>query len=89
MSKANGEYDVYWYDIEKGGDFQQGSVKTVNGGGTVSLGNAPSGGNWVIIVTKPAPVSVEKNIQRKESGIGFRSLPAVNGTAALSCRIPE
>ncbi|MFC7335940.1 DUF5060 domain-containing protein [Haloferula chungangensis] len=53
LSGATGDFDVRWYDPRNGGTLQMGSVTTVAGGGTVSLGSAPAAAtsDWVVYVT--------------------------------------
>lgn len=57
-------FDVRWYDPRNGGGLQQGSVATVNGGGTRNLGTPPSSNNldWIVVVGT-------------DSGIGGGDLP--------------
>lgn len=62
LELASGSYEVKWYDPRNGGSLQNGSVTSVNGGSSVSLGNPPSnsGEDWVVLVQKPGgtPTSV-------------------------------
>jgi len=53
LSGATGNFDVRWYDPRNGGALQSGSVTSVTGGSTVSLGTAPSSASydWVVYVT--------------------------------------
>lgn len=52
-----GTFPVAWYNPRTGGELITGNVTSVNGGGTVSLGNAPGGGDWVVIVGEAANTS--------------------------------
>ena len=54
LRNATGTFTVRWYDPRNGGALQKGSVTQVTGGGTRSLGNAPSSSSadWVILVRK-------------------------------------
>jgi Domain of unknown function (DUF5060)/Cadherin-like domain/Putative collagen-binding domain of a collagenase len=54
LSGVSGNLTVRWFDPRNGGDLQQGSLDTVAGGGSVSLGTAPSAPtqDWVILVDK-------------------------------------
>lgn len=54
LSAATGAFSVQWFNPREGGDLTTGSVKTVRGGGSVSLGNAPTDGNedWLVVVRK-------------------------------------
>lgn len=53
LTDAGGIYDVHWYDPRNGGGLKTGTVTSVQGGGNVSLGNAPhnTGKDWVVLVT--------------------------------------
>lgn len=50
LSGVSGSFSVNWFNPRTGGALENGSVKTVCGGGPVSLGHAPSdfGQDWVI-----------------------------------------
>lgn len=54
LSLPNGNYTVDWYNPRTGGKLQTGSIKTLTGGSTVSLGNPPAEfeKDWVVLVTK-------------------------------------
>ncbi len=54
LSGASGNFQVRWFDPRNGGTPQQGSIATVAGGSSVSLGTAPSAptGDWVILVSR-------------------------------------
>ena len=54
LDLAAGNYSVQWYNPREGGDFQSGSVTSVSGGGSVSLGNPPATPtmDWAILVSK-------------------------------------
>ena len=49
-----GQYTVQWYNPRKGGALQNGTVGTVQGGGSVAIGNAPAetDQDWVALVKK-------------------------------------
>lgn len=53
LNGASGDFDVRWFDPRNGGVLQTGTVATVNGGGDVALGSAPSAGSsdWVVLVS--------------------------------------
>ena len=57
LAGATGQFEVKWLDPRNGGGLQNGSVLFVNGGGTVSLGNAPDNINqdWAAVVRRAAP----------------------------------
>ncbi|MEM9911584.1 MAG: malectin domain-containing carbohydrate-binding protein [Pseudomonadota bacterium] len=52
LTEQTGTYKIGWYDVTEGGDFAQGSVDTVTGGGVRSLGSAPHSTNseWAVMV---------------------------------------
>lgn len=54
LSEQTGTFKVDWYNPRSGGDLQQGSIQTVEGGGVVSLGMAPEEEalDWAILVRK-------------------------------------
>lgn len=54
LSGAAGAFEVKWYNPRTGGALQNGSVRTVQGGGVRALGNAPSDGtnDWAVLVRK-------------------------------------
>lgn len=54
LKKINGQFTVDWFDPRKGGKLKKGSVKSVKGGGLVSLGKAPEnqGSDWVVLVRR-------------------------------------
>lgn len=56
LTGASGSFRVRWFDPRNGGSMQDGPVRTVTGGGTVSLGAPPSSGtlDWIVHV---APVA--------------------------------
>ena len=47
-----GDYSLRWYNPRSGGDLQTGTVKTLTGGQSVSLGNPPADADkdWVALV---------------------------------------
>ena len=55
LKDAQGEYTVRWFNPRSGGELQVGSVTTVNGGGSVSIGSPPSDAreDWLVVVRKP------------------------------------
>jgi hypothetical protein len=54
LSQAPGRFEVKWYNPRAGGELQDGSVRTVEGGGSRSLGKAPSdtSSDWAVLVRK-------------------------------------
>jgi len=57
LSGATGTFTVRWFDPRNGGALQTGTVTSVSGGGTRSLGQAPHDTNedWAVLVQKVAP----------------------------------
>ena len=53
LSGVSGNFQVKWYDPRNGGGLQNGSVASINGGGSRSIGNAPNNTDkdWVVYVT--------------------------------------
>ncbi len=53
-------FSVQWFDPRNGGGLQDGTVAQVNGGGVVSLGQAPNNvfQDWAILVTAPVEPGV-------------------------------
>lgn len=60
LSGAQGEYEVRWYDPCHGGELQEGTVKSVAGGGRRSLGEPPRepGMDWAVLIRR-APDAVQ------------------------------
>lgn len=50
LQVASGNYSVQWYNPRAGGALQNGSVTSVSGPATVSIGAPPSGNDWVALV---------------------------------------
>jgi hypothetical protein len=48
----SGNYTVKWFNPRTGGNVQDGSLKTLNGGGKISVGLPPSkdGKDWVVVI---------------------------------------
>ncbi len=57
LSGAAGEYDVQWFNPRTGGQLSSGSVQSVSGGSSVSLGDAPRdpGEDWLVVVRNKSP----------------------------------
>ena len=47
-------YSLQWYNPRTGGELQDGTVLTIQGGGSRSLGNAPADvtSDWAVLVRK-------------------------------------
>jgi len=54
LSGASGTFEVKWYDPRKGGELQDGSVGSVEGGGSRPLGTAPAepSSDWTVLVRR-------------------------------------
>ena len=53
LNGVSGNFQVKWFDPRNGGGLQNGSVTSINGGGSRSIGNAPNntGKDWVVYVS--------------------------------------
>jgi hypothetical protein len=54
LAGGRGNFTVSWFNPRVGGALRDGSVKSVEGGGKVSLGNSPGdpGEDWLVLVRK-------------------------------------
>ena len=54
LSNADGEFQVKWFNPRDGGELAIGSVQTVSGGETASVGMAPtdSDQDWLVVIRK-------------------------------------
>ncbi|QDU47899.1 DUF5060 domain-containing protein [Gimesia panareensis] len=54
LQNVAGKYELKWYDPRHGGKLLDGSIKTISGGGSRNLGQAPDtiNGDWVILIRK-------------------------------------
>jgi hypothetical protein len=54
LSKATGDFDIFWYDPLNGGTLQTGSVKQIQGGSKQHLGLPPTKikKDWVVLIRK-------------------------------------
>ena len=54
LSGVSGQFEVKWYNPRTGGDLQDGTVRTIEGGGARALGEAPKDVNsdWAVLVRK-------------------------------------
>ena len=54
LSGTAGGFDVKWFNPRKGGELQMGSVESVNGGGSVSIGSPPDDAkdDWLAVIRK-------------------------------------
>ncbi len=81
LSAATGQFVVKWFDPRNGGDLLDGSVATVNGGGTVSVGNPPnnSSQDWAVLVCRAG---------EEYNGENRRTTPIVNAGADQTIVLP-
>ena len=54
LSDASGNFTVKWFNPRVGGALAEGSVKSVKGGGKVSLGNPPAepDQDWLAVIAR-------------------------------------
>lgn len=54
LAKASGTFEVKWYNPRTGGALQDGTVRTIQGGGKRALGDAPAdiGKDWAVLIRK-------------------------------------
>ncbi|RJP32349.1 MAG: DUF5060 domain-containing protein [Candidatus Omnitrophota bacterium] len=54
LNLASGEFSVKWYNPRTGGEWVEGSIKTIVGPGDQSIGNPPADADsdWAVLVTK-------------------------------------
>ncbi len=62
LTGATGTFEVKWFDPRNGGNLQDGTVASVDGGGVVQLGSAPNSVNedWAVVVRKQ--LAADKNV---------------------------
>ena len=83
LSNAGGTLQVKWYDPRNGGNLQDGSVTSVPGGGTVSIGTAPNNpsADWVVLVTGDGSGSPPNSCSGYEEQNGLVIMEAENTTS--------
>ncbi|MGD9020626.1 MAG: DUF5060 domain-containing protein [Lysobacterales bacterium] len=56
LSAVSGTFEVKWYDPRNGGELQDGTVQSIEGGGSRALGTAPADNtnDWTILIRKAA-----------------------------------
>ena len=54
LSGVSGKFEVKWYNPRTGGNLQDGTVRTIEGGGNRALGEAPNDVNsdWAVLIRK-------------------------------------
>jgi hypothetical protein len=69
LAGTTGVFDVLWFDPRNGGNLQAGTVASVNGGGTVSIGQPPNTAtsDWTALVrlraTQAQPPRAPSNVR--------------------------
>lgn len=54
LTNTTGKFDIKWFDPRKGGKFQNGTIKEINGGDWVEIGAAPENKDmdWAVLIKK-------------------------------------
>ena len=54
LTAVKGTFTVKWFNPRTGGELVNGSVNSVEGGGTVALGNPPAdaGEDWLLVIRR-------------------------------------
>jgi Putative collagen-binding domain of a collagenase len=78
LAGANGPFAVQWFNPRAGGPLADGPVKSVRGGGKVSLGHPPAdvGDDWLAVV--------RRRDSRRPSLRSARATPPPNGPTATA-----
>jgi hypothetical protein len=86
LTGASGTFDVKWFNPRSGGALQTGSVTSVSGGGSRSLGTAPgsTSKDWAILVTLSGSVTTYTLTVNSGSGDGDYAAGAVVSITAAS-----
>lgn len=73
LSGVTGNFDVAWYDARTGGALVNGTVKNVNAGGSVNLGDPPGDADkdWAIVVSKVGSLSLQDNLPNQSRVIVY------------------
>ncbi len=79
LAGVSGQFTVKWYNAKKGGDFVNGSITSISGGGSVDLGNPPNNTSepWAIVVYLKSASSAINNASA-ENRIKIYPNPATN-----------
>lgn len=82
LAGATGQFIVKWFDPRNGGGLLDGSVTTVNGGGSVSIGNPPNNTtlDWAVLVCRAGD---------ENNGENLRDTPVVSAGADQSIVLPD
>jgi hypothetical protein len=73
LSGLAGTFEVKWYDPRFGGELQDGSVRTVEGGGMRAIGNAPKEPkmDWAVLVRRAGPPAAQQTSAAQTPAITF------------------
>jgi len=54
LAGVQGPFEVKWYDSRAGGELQDGTVRTIEGGAARSIGQAPrdASNDWAVLVRR-------------------------------------
>jgi hypothetical protein len=60
LTRASGTFEVKWYDPRFGGELQDGTIQSVEGGGMREVGEAPGerSNDWAVLVRRVSPREV-------------------------------
>lgn len=88
LSGVSGTFPVYWYNSREGGELQQGTVTSVSGGSSVSLGNAPSDttSDWAVLVGQALYAGEDQAVMFAEETNSVSV--ALDGTVAMGAGTP-
>lgn len=91
LGGVTGSFQVHWFDPRNGGSLHSGTVTQVDGGSTVSLGDAPSNGtdDWAILVTSYDPVQSSKGFDRMHTVSSHLSISQKAGSMLLHYAVPN
>ncbi|MEO9870996.1 ThuA domain-containing protein [Ekhidna sp.] len=78
LSSQTGSYEVKWYDPRNGGALQDGSLTSISGGGSVSIGLPPSdpSSDWVALVTVQDEAPLRVLVYHETAGFRHGSINA-------------
>ncbi len=78
LGGQSGNYQVAWYNPRNGGALQDGSVASVSGGSTTSIGLPPSDttNDWVALITKEDTTPLRVLVYHETSGFRHGSIGA-------------
>ncbi len=70
LSGASGTFPVYWFNPRDGGTLIQGSITSVTGGSTVSIGNPPADSSldWAVLVGSAVDAGPDQAVNLPQEG---------------------